>query len=90
MSSTHNQTCEVLRVHCELKQQTLVNKGKNTNGNWLGNYPCNTIMHGGLLQCWTLDVQGGGTSFYMPHSIFVWNFQDLNTSIGDIHNLILI
>jgi hypothetical protein len=30
-----------------------------------------------------------GTSFYMPNSICVGSFQDLNTSIGDIHNLIM-
>jgi hypothetical protein len=30
---------------CELKQQTLVSRGKNINGGQYGNYPFGTIMH---------------------------------------------
>jgi hypothetical protein len=74
----------------ELRRQTWINKVRNTNGSWFDNYPCDTIMASGFLQCWTLDVGGRGTLFYMAYSISIYNFQDFNTSIGDIHNLVLI
>ncbi len=35
----------------ELKGQTKIHRGKNTNGIKLGNYPCGTTMSGGFLQC---------------------------------------
>jgi hypothetical protein len=91
----HNNSCHLHRMMFEgstyeLRWQTQTNKGRDTNGSWFDNYPCGTIMASGFLQCWILDVGGRGTSFYMAHSISTCNFQDLNTSIGDIHNLILI
>jgi hypothetical protein len=51
----------------EFRGQIGVSNGRNTNGSWFGNYPCGTRIVGGFLQCWTLDVWGNGTSFYMPH-----------------------
>ncbi len=50
----------------ELWGQTKVSRGKNTDGNQFSNNIWNTIMVGDFLQCWTLDVQGQRTSFYMP------------------------
>lgn len=58
----------------ELKGQTKVSRGRNTNGNQLGNYPCNTRMIGGFSQCWTLDMRGWGTFFYMPNPTFGRSF----------------
>lgn len=74
----------------ELWRQTKVSKGKNTNGNQFGKNPCNTRMVGDFWQSQTLDVQGQRTSFYMPTSISPRSFQDLNTSISNVHNLISI
>jgi hypothetical protein len=35
----------------ELKQQTEISRGKNTNGSQLGNYPYSIIRPNGFLQC---------------------------------------
>jgi hypothetical protein len=72
------------RCTYELKAHIKVSRSKNSNGNRLSNNPCGSRMVGGFLPCWTLDMQGQGTSFYMSNSISTRSFQDLNTSIGDI------
>ncbi len=38
-------------------------------------------MFHGVLQCWTLHVQRWGTMFYVPQSISICYFEDLNTTI---------
>jgi hypothetical protein len=65
-----------------LKPQTWENRYMNTNGNQVGNNPCNTKM---VVFCnvehWTCDVR----KHCMPYSISTWSFLDFNTSINVVH-----